>query len=316
MEKDKNWRNIMSEFIIRHYLPETDLSPLSRMLTEIESVDRDGEETSEEYLSGMSEWPNFDPGQNVWVAEWGGDLVGYGQVLPRTESPSTIYVVVRPSQRRQGLGSQLLALTLSRLDASKHKKILIYATGHNTASNAFLKHHGFEVNGTSGVMVAPIGGLPLVEIPPAYSLRRYPELGDPQIVVQALDQCYKDMVGHHQNVTSADRYMNYYGEEGIHLLFDERDNLIGICAGKPEGKADNRGRGASDLLDAPGLVNEYRQREFQHFLALAVIHWLREKGTRPITLEYWGDDEKAIAIYRGLGFELVSEQIAYHKELA
>jgi ribosomal protein S18 acetylase RimI-like enzyme len=68
-------------------------------------------------------------------------------------------------------------------------------------------------------------------------------------------------------------------------------------------------------LDAPGLVKEYRQRGFQRFLTLTVMHWLREKGTRPITLEYWGDDEQAIAIYRGLGFELVNEQVTYHKEL-
>ncbi len=39
----------MSDFLIRHYVPETDLSPLARMLTEIELIDRDGEETSEEY---------------------------------------------------------------------------------------------------------------------------------------------------------------------------------------------------------------------------------------------------------------------------
>lgn len=121
------------------------------------------------------------------------------------------------------------------------------------------------------------------------------------------------MVGHNQNVTSADRYLHYHGEEGIHLLFDEHERLIGVCAGKPQGKIDERG--ISDLLDAPGLVREYRQRAFQQFLTLAVMHWLRGKGTRPITLEYWGDDEQTLALYRELGFEPVSEQIAYQREL-
>ena len=233
----------MPNFIIRHYNPEVDLSSLSHLLTEIESIDRDGEETSEEFLRSMLKWPNFDPDQNVWVADLDGKFVGYGQVLPRTESPSTIYVVVRPEQRRNGLGSQLLALALSRLDASNHKKILIYANGHNAASLAFLDHHGFTVAGTSGVMVAPVAELPQPEIPAGYVIRRYLDLENPNpaIVVQALDQCYKDQVGHHQNVTSADRYIGYYGEDGIHLLFDEQDKLIGICAAKPEGKTDSRG---------------------------------------------------------------------------
>lgn len=307
----------MPNFIIRHYNPETDLISLSRMLTEIESIDRDGEETSEEFLRSMKEWPHFDPDQNVWVAESNGVFVGYGQVLPRNESPSTIYVVVHPNQRRHGLGTQLLALALSRLDASKHnERLLIYANGHNAASLAFLAHHGFEVAGTSGVMVAPVTELPQAEIPAGYAIRRYLDLEkpNPDVVVQALDQCYKDQVGHHQNVTSADRYMDYYGVEGIHLLFDEHEKLIGICAAKPEGKTD--ARGVSDLFDAPGLVKEVRRHGFQHFLALTVMRWLRSKAARPITLEYWGDDEQAVAIYRGLGFKLVNEQLTYHKEIA
>lgn len=306
----------MPNFTIRHYNPETDLSSLARMLTEIESVDRDGEETSEEFLRSMIEWPNFDPDQNIWIAKSDGAFVGYGQIFPRTDNPSTIYVAVHPSQRRNGLGSRLLTLALARARETESKNILVYANGHNAASNAFLKRHGFEVNGTSGMMVAPVAELPPAEIPAGYFIRRYPDLENPNpaIVVQALDQCYKDMVGHHQNVTSADRYIQYYGEDGIHLLFDSNDALIGVCAAKPEGKTDERG--ASDLLDAPGLIKEYRQRGFQRFLVLTVMHWLREKETRPITLEYWGDDEKAIVIYRGLGFKLVSEQLTYHKKLA
>jgi mycothiol synthase len=303
----------MSDFSIRHYVPEQDLSLLSKLLTEIESMDRDGEETSEEYLRSMLEWRDFDPAQNVWIAESGGKFVGYGQILPRPQSYSSMYVVVHPSRRRKGLGSRLLSLALARAHAAQCKTILVYVAGHNAGSNAFLPKHGFEMAGTSGVLVAPVAELPQAEIPSGYFVRRYPELRNPALLVQALDQCYKEMVGHNQNVTSADRYMNYYGEEGIHLLFDKNENLIGVCAGKPEGKTNERD--VSDLLDAPGLVREYRQRGFQRFLALMVMNWLRRKGTRPITLEYWGDDEQTIALYHGLGFELVNEQFTYQKEL-
>jgi mycothiol synthase len=303
-----------NSFSIRHYVPEKDSSALSHLLTEIESMDGDGEETSEEFVRSMVTWPNFDPDQNVWVAEWNATFIGYGQSLPKPDSLCTIYVAVHPSQRRKGLGSELLSLALARARQAGSKTILVYANAHNTASNMFLKQHGFEVAGTSGVMVAPVSKLPSAEVPEGYSLRRYPDLADPQIVIQALDQCYKDMVGHRQNVTNADRYLNYYGEEGIHLLFDSNQRLIGVCAGKPQGKTDERG--VSDLLDAPGLIKEYRHRGFQRFLALAVMNWLREKAAHPITLEYWGDDADAIEIYRSLGFDLVNEQITYRRELA
>jgi mycothiol synthase len=300
-------------FLIRHYVPEQDLSSLSQMLTEIESIDHDGEETSEEYLRSMNEWTNFDPDQNVWVSELDGKFVGYGQVLPKNDSISSIYVVVHPSQRRKGLGSRLLELVLTRAREANSKAVLAYTNGRNTASIDFLDHHGFDAAGTSGVMTAPASELPQAELPPGFSLRRYSELGDPQIVVRALNECYRDMVGHHQNVTSADRFINYYGEEGIHLLFDESQSLIGVCAAKPQGKTDERS--ISDLLDAPGIVKEHRHTGLQKFLALAVMNWLREKGTYPIALEYWGDDEKTLNLYRDLGFELIQQQITYHKEL-
>jgi mycothiol synthase len=303
----------MTEFQIRHYNPESDLPALSRMLTEIESIDRDGEETSEEFLRSMLEWQNFDPDQNVWIAELDGRFVGYGQILPKTDQHCSMYVAVHPSQRRKGLGGKLLALIVSRARETESKHSLVYVNGKNTASVAFMKCHGFEAAGTSGVMAAPVGNQPQAEIPAGYSVRRYLELGDPQIIIQALNNCYKDMVGHHQNVTSADRYIEYYGSEGIHLLFDPADKLIGICAGNPAGKIDEHG--TSDLLDAPGLTKENRDKGFQRFLTLTVMNWLREKGIRPITLEYWGDDENAIAIYRSLGFEMTNQQITYHKEL-
>jgi mycothiol synthase len=303
----------MSDFVIRHYVPEQDIATLSRLLTEIESIDHDGENTSEEYLRSMQEWQNFDPDKNVWVAEADGTLVGFGQVLPRNDSPSSIYAVVHPAHRRRGLGTRLLGLILSRASEAGSKGVLAYPSGRNTASNAFLKHHGFTVTGTSGVMVAPVTALPAARLPDGCSLRRQAELGNPQWVLRALNECYKEMAGHHQNVISADRFIHYYGDEGIHLLFDENNSLIGICAAKPEGKTDERG--LSDLLDAPGIVKEHRHKGFQRFVTLAVMNWLREKGTRPITLEYWGDDEATLDIYRDLGFELILQQVMYRREL-
>src|SRR6266545_7766629 len=120
-----------NNFIIRHYVPEKELDTLAEMLTEIESVDRDGEDTSEEYLRASLAWPNYRPAQDVWVAESEGKLVGYGIALEQPSQRCTIYVVVHPLQRRMGLGSQLLDLTLNRARELGSKNILVYANEHN-----------------------------------------------------------------------------------------------------------------------------------------------------------------------------------------
>lgn len=308
-------------FTIRHYVPEKDLSPLSRTLTAIESIDRDGEDTSEEYLRASLAWPNYHPDQAVWVAESEGNLVGYGVALEQPSQRCTIYVVVHPEHRRKGLGSQLLALTLNRASELGSKNILVYAHEHNRASNLFLTHRKFQQVGSSGSLKLKAEvETPPAEFPQGFTLKRYSEVNDPLILLKALNKCYLGMWGHQHNDNPTEeerkspRFLHYYDSDDILLLFDEQNSIFGICSLKPQGKKEGNGE-ISDLLDGPGIIQEFREQGYQRSLVLAGIAHLRQKGTRPITLEFWGDNENALDIYRSLGFEMVNRFIAYHKEI-
>lgn len=308
-------------FVIRHYVPETDLASLSRMLTKIESIDRDGEDTSEEYLRASLAWRNYRPDQDVWVAESEGKLVGYGVAFEQPSQQCTVYVVLHPSKRRKGLGTQLLELTLNRAREVGSKRILVYANEHNSASNLFLKHHKFQQVGSSGAMKlnAEVENLP-AEFPKGFTLKRYSEVNDPLILLRALNECYLGMWGHQHNDNPTEeerkspRFLHYYDAEDILLLFDETDSIFGICSLKYQGKKEGNGE-VSDLLDGPGIIPAHREDGFQRQLVLAGIQHLRKKGLRPITLEFWGDNEDALNIYRSLGFEMVNHYITYHKEM-
>jgi mycothiol synthase len=312
----------MPNFTIRHYAPETDLSPLARMLAEIESIDRDGEDASEEYLRNSLTWPNYRPAQDTWVAEAEGKLVGYAVALEQPSQHCTLYVVVHPLYRRKGLGSQLLELTLKRAGGLGSKNILVYANEHNNASNLFLKHYKFQQVGSSGEMKlnAEVENPP-AEFPKGFTLKRYSEVNDPLILLEALDHCYLEMWGHQHNDNRTEeerkspRFLHYYDANDILLLFDENNSILGICSVKSQGKKEANGE-LSDLLDGPGIIQEHREQGYQRQLVLAGIQHLRKKGMHAITLEFYGDNENALDIYRSLGFEMVNLFIAYHKELA
>ena len=308
-------------FKIRHYVPETDLSHLSRMLTEIESMDHDGEDTSEEYLRASLAWPNYRPDQDVWVVEAHGKLVGYGVALEQPSQRCTLYVIVHPSQRRNSLGSQLLELALERARAMGSKTILIYANEQNNASNLFLEKHGFVPVGSSGSLKARTEiEFPPFEIPVGFILKRYSEVNEPRILLKALNDCYQGMWGHQHNDNPTEeelkspRFLNYYDANDILLLFDEKVSIFGICSLKSQGKKEGNGE-ISDLLDGPGIIPSHREEGFQRPLVLAGIQHLRQRGLRAITLEFWGDSEDALNIYRSLGFEMVNHYITYHREL-
>jgi mycothiol synthase len=315
--------NLMkSDFLVRHYIPEKDLVPLSQMLTEIEAFDRDGEDTSAEYLRNALTWPNYRPDQDVWVAELDGKLVGYAVALEQPSRRCTVYGVVHPACRRNGLGSQLLALTLERAREVDSQAVLVYANEHNQAANLFLKQHPFQLVGSSGVMKAPATiKVPAYEFPQGFHPKYYSEVNEPRILLEALDICYLDMWGHQHNDKRSEeelrspRFLKYYYDEDILLLFDEKDSVTGICSVKSEARKTEDGT-FSDLLDAPGIVREHREQGLQRPLVLAAIQHLRRKGLRPITLEFWGDGENALNIYRELGFEMSQHYLAYHKELA
>jgi mycothiol synthase len=311
----------LNNFSIRHYVPERDLPSLVRMLTEIESIDRDGEDTSEEYLRALLEWKNYRPNQDAWVAHAAGKLIGYAAAFEQPSQRCTLHAVVHPSQRRKGLGSQLLELTLSRAREVDSKTILIYANEHNSASNLFLKHHGFVPVGSSGAMKAPPSlVIPSFEFPSGFVLKRYSELNDPFILLSALNNCYLDMWGHQHNdkPTAEDiqspRFLHYYDADDILLLFDPKNAVSGICSVRSNGKQDQNSS-PSDLLDAPGVIKEYREMGYQRHLVLAGIQHLRKKGMNAITLEFYGDNENTLNIYHGIGFEMINFFLAYHREL-
>ena len=310
-----------NSFTIRHYVPEQDLSSLARMLAQVESIDRDGEDASEEYLRDALTWRNYRPEQDTWVAESKGALVGYGVALEQPSQRCTIYAVVHPSQRCKGLGSQLLELILNRAREVGSKNILVYANEHNSASNSFLKHRKFEQVGSSGAMKLKADVKhPPAEFPKGFTLKKYSEVNDPLVLLKALNECYLGMWGHGHNDNPSEeerkspRFLQYYDPEDILLLFDEKNSIFGICSLKSQGKRESNGE-LSDLLDGPGLIQEYREQGYQRPMVLAGIEQLRQKGTRPITLQFWGDNENALNIYRSLGFEMVNRFIAYHKDL-
>ena len=307
--------------VIRHYVPDKDLHSLSLMLTEIESIDQDGEDTSEEYLLASLQWPNYRPDQDVWVAEADAKLVGYGVALEQPSQRCTLYVVVHPSQRHNGLGSQLLDLALTRARELGSKTILIYANEHNSASNLFLKHHGFGSVGSSGTMRASDElQARSVELPAGFTLKKYSDVNEPVVLLNALNDCYLDMWGHQHSEERSEeelrspRFLKYYRAEDILLLFGPQGVVCGLCSVKSEGKRDENGNNV-DLLDAPGVIKQYRQEGYQRGLVLAGIEHLRQHETHPIVLEFWGESEEALTIYRTLGFEMQNHYITYHKEL-
>ena len=313
----------MKNMSLKSYLPDDHLPALSRLLTRIEVHDHNGEDASEAALRDMLGWPNFEPEKDCWVIahpERPKELVGYGSTYAQTAVRCYGLVAVDPDWRRQGLGSRLLENVIDRTQTRGASQLAIDANSGNLAANAFLKQYDFEAVGSSWIMKRRAG---LAVIPPqwpeGFTIRRYPEFNDPQLLADALN-AFIDMWGHGQNErpTTAEMAVNiflkYYDPEGVFVAFGPDGGAAGYVSILFDDKEDEQGQKV-DVLDAPGVVPQYRHLALQRPLVAAALQYQQAHSENAVDLQSWGDLPETAAIYNELGFETAAHFIAYLREL-
>ena len=319
--------NSPEPFLPRSFRPDTDLLPLVRLLTDVERVDHDGEDTSESAQRAWMNAPNHDPTRDRWVIQSPDNveqLIGYGAIYTPTTERAAIYVAVHPAWRRRGLGSVLLERVLNRVRESGRSHANVDANERNAAANAFLRHHHGQVMSGSWLLKAAAGS-PLEEVvwPPGYTLRTYAEVQQVAIWVEVTTRSYGDLWGHGENTAGTvteeliARRVSGWNQESMFLVFAPDGQVAGFCQVflNTEHVAENSG-GATDYLNGPGVVPEHRCQGLYRPLILTALRWQRTHSPRGMTLELYGETEPTVAVYQAVGFTLLQHFIAYRLDLS
>ncbi|GHO59763.1 hypothetical protein [Ktedonobacter robiniae] len=80
--------------------------------------------------------------------------------------------------------------------------------------------------------------------------------------------------------------------------------------------SEQEGEVRNALIDAPGIVTQYREGNLALQLLLTVIGWLLLQQSTVLELKAWGEAPETLADYRKLGFSTVKEEISYRRNLA
>ena len=230
--------------------------------------------------------PNQHPTTDHWVVEETGDswtLLGQSFGYHTVPERYLAWLEVHPDWRRHGLGSKLLAKVIERAKTVGADHILINADSNEkqSAAHAFLQHHGFLAKADNWFLHAPADlEVAPPTLPAGYSIRTFAEVQDLAILWQVCYQSYGDQWGHGENSrinrekpaeTTVIDWVTAAAPKGenIFLLFDEADNVAGVCrgfVGKQAAAAMPTG-----VIDAPGVVLKYRHLDLQRPLLLAVM---------------------------------------------
>ncbi|MEO6889599.1 MAG: GNAT family N-acetyltransferase [Ktedonobacteraceae bacterium] len=306
--------------IYRRFDLHDDLAALVELLTDVEQADHSGEQVTEAALREQLTWSGQDPALNNWVVALpdSTSLIGYG-VIQKTlnDVNADLHIAVRPSWRRQGIGSQIFAHLLEHASELDTRTLRVYVDVQNEGSSLFVRTHGFEpVSTFTRLGLAKMQSFPAPALPAGFTVRSYDQIERVELYTEALNRSYEGYWGHLQ-VTQDDvaQLLLHLNHAGIFLLFAPDGTIAGTCRADLSEPLAQEAGDPTALIDAPGIVARYREANLALPLLLTVIQWLLPQHPVKLELEAWGEAPGTLADYRSLGFTVTKEEISYRRNL-
>ncbi len=289
-----------------------------RFRKDVEEIDHDGMEISLEMIRAQLDIPGHDPVRDrdvVCLKGHPGTMIAYSSVWPANDT-ADVQIVVHPSHRRQGIGTELLTRLLERCIKHGIHVFHGYAQHTNTGGNAFLVHRGFLMQGAYCKLCS--SRLPLravFELPVGFTLRTYADIRNPVLLAEAMNESYRGLWGHQEgDLEQVAGWVESYPEECRFMLFDPKSRLAGVCCTRMVGEPSSQNDQRTAYIDAPGLLPGMRGRELYRNFLCAVVDVLVHRGAVRADMESWGDRTETIQTYGELGFEIAQKSTAYRLE--
>ena len=311
----------MLPYTFRHVEPQYDLPKLARLLAEVEAVDREERDTSQTKLREQLSLAGHDPAQDSWVVEAVDDperLIAFAGVWKAPNSDrADVMGVVHPDFRHKGIGRILIGRVLTRARVLGIRQVDAYADARNEAGMAFLHAHNFlwvaaytRLRARRGVQLPP------PTFPPGFTVKSFDRVLDVSILAEAMNNGYDGLWGH-QRVTEAElgTWLKEWPRDGIFLVFDAGNEVAGVSRAEMSDRLTAQRGAPTGLVDAPGVIPFRRRDELYVPLLLSAARYLAGKNPTAIELESWGDEDRVLASYEGIGFAVARRSIAHRLNL-
>jgi mycothiol synthase len=311
--------------VVRPFRPEADFPRLLCLLGEMEAVDQDGEDTSEETQRLYMTLPHHDPARDRWVIDAPDDpdrLIGFASTWARTVwseayERAESHIAVHPHWRHTGLGQALLDRITQRARELGANHLVLHVNERNRDSNRFLQWQGVEVAGDYWLLRIRLNTPPEKPVWPAgYTVRTYATVQDRSVLLAALES-YRGQWGHYgpRPGEAPAPWLSRLDHNGILLVFAPQGDVAGFCIAEQRAQSGIQAA-AEGHINGPGLLPPYRGQGLHRPLILTALHWQQARGCQVITLDAWGDDAQTVALYRELGFEPIHHLISYRQRLS
>jgi mycothiol synthase len=270
--------------------------------------------------------PDFDP-DGTWLVYEEGEAVGFGIVVvepARLEAglnDGYVDVDVVPERRGCGIEQELLGKCIDRLLTMGIRKARSRSFASDGWRRSLLTSSSFESAYTVYTLVRRgDGDVEDVEAPEGYTIVRRPssECTDADIIaiVESLNDSFSDHIDWAPE--PPERFINLRDamqHDSVFSIAHSDGAVAGFCwADIDPGLNSNIGEKAG-WLGILGVNVSHRRRGLGRALMADGIRWILGQGMDTIYIQVFAENEKALELYRSLGFVNADEHLWFHKPL-
>jgi mycothiol synthase len=305
---------------IRNYRPGDDGAWLA-LIQEAPDFRYDffGRSASLDALRVMLEHPHMDAARNLFFAEAGGGLVGYGELWHAPGRPrGVIRVLVHPGWRRQGLGTRLLIAIEQRARELDTEYLDVQIESGQQGGRAFLHAGGLRPVHHSWHMVMPdITVAPEPVWPAGYEVRTF-IVGLDEATSRGLEnESFRDEWEYvpipEGELEGVARSPSFRADGVIYALHDGQ--AVGECWSWIDDQAIAKTGVKQGDIWCLCVHPQHRRRGLGRTLLLAGVQWLRRQGMASAALYLDGANDCARHLYEAAGFVAARTDLWYREDL-
>lgn len=262
-------------------------------------------------------------GGAVLVAADGADLVGCVHLNTAGDAFGRLVaeLVVRPADRRHGIGSALVERLLDRVglerEAEPGDRLRVWSHGDHPGAAALAARFGFQRIREMRRLRRPLaddGGtdLPAPVLPPGIRLRPFRPGRDEDAVIEVNRLAFAwhpEQGALTADDLRAEETESWFDADGFLLAVNDADEVVGFHWTKVHDRVDGERMGEVYVV---GVHPEAQGGGLGRALTLAGLAYLRDvRSVRNVMLYVESDNLAALAVYTKLGFEPWGTDVQY-----
>lgn len=271
--------------------------------------------------------PDFDA-KSTWLVWIGDEAVGFGDVnvdsnrISAGRNDGRMDIDIVPAHRREGIEEELLARSLAYLRSRGVSSALVRCYADDQWKVQFLRSNSFvEYYRVHDLVRRSHAAMPSAELPPGFSIQHKPfsEFSDDELV--AVTDAFNESFLDHFNFAPElpERFINWRNATGDPMLITTvtfGETIVGVCISE-ESALFNKEQGVRiGWINIVGVVPQHRRLGLARAMLVDGIEWILSRGMDAVYIGVISDNEKALGLYKSLGFEKEHESLWLKRVLA